>query len=1041
MTLQFTRDGKRLIARSASGVQLLDTEGAPPIQLVDAPVQEVAVVGQEIWIVEASTPVLRRFDARGNAIGATRILWGNPGEGRLIQVGAGGAGALWTASPPAIVRAQEAETVRVPGDADLVVPVSAARWVTCQRRTVTVSEPTAERWREPLIAESQHAIDGATLFDGRAAALLAADDRTGAARQLLVVSLHAPVVQHRLTLVDVEAVRLAILRGFVLFRAGARLTLMDLRFGRVVGEHVSDRPIAEVAIDAAARDIALRWADTDELVLVPAGALFTAPARGILAGAGIVEAAAIEPATEAGETAEAPPINGVNGAVPAPVVAAFHRGPELGSCAALLPRRHTALADPTRVETWLDAYLKLIAAQAGRAIAVAWDAGRLSFPTDGGLPYKTEVGGLLGRSAKLAPQDVGHMTAEVAVARAALRTVEAQLGNCALPLDALAAEFGLSPLAKSIMMTVAAPAFWGEMARLYGILSNDDDRVVCDELLVCQLLTDDARRSEIARELDHDAPLIRHGLLQIAETGMRPFLGLSVEPIVLRRWRARDAAEELEDIRIMHTRCAFDDFLTPAAVKATIIRAVATRPAGGPPRIIIRGRLGSGRHTLLAILAQAAGRTLGVIDAAPVIREPRTRGPRLQAALRRAHVLGMLPCIDGLEHIASDDQVMREVVRELLRAHPGPLAVRLPWDAEPTLEPGYIAIDLPALDGPKRGAAWADALGRSGLFVRDVDELANRYGVGVGVMMRTAEHVSTAQAGEAASAVAPPDAAPALESAIRQHLVTRLRTTASRIGRLATWSQVIMPPDVQTSILELIARIKHHSTVYDRWGFDRLTTSARGVTALFQGGPGTGKTLVATAIANELGMDLYRVDLSRIMSKWIGETEQNLAKLFDAAEDGHAIILFDEADSLFAKRTEVRSSVDRYANLEVNFLLQRLDSFEGAAILTTNFGTAIDTAFKRRLSFRLTFPFPDEDMRERLWRAHLPPELPRTGEFDLGMLARRFRLSGGFIRNAVLRAAFLAAEEHVPMTQEHLEHAIRAEFSEIGKLSESGILE
>jgi SpoVK/Ycf46/Vps4 family AAA+-type ATPase len=220
-----------------------------------------------------------------------------------------------------------------------------------------------------------------------------------------------------------------------------------------------------------------------------------------------------------------------------------------------------------------------------------------------------------------------------------------------------------------------------------------------------------------------------------------------------------------------------------------------------------------------------------------------------------------------------------------------------------------------------------------------------------------------------------------------------------------------------------------------------VLSTARGVTALFQGGPGTGKTLVASAIANELGMDLYRVDLSRIMSKWIGETEQNLAKLFDAAEDGHIIVLFDEADSLFAKRTEVKSSVDRYANLEVNYLLQRLDSFEGIAILTTNFGTSIDNAFKRRLSFRLTFPFPDDEAREALWRSHLPPQVPKTGDFDLAELARKYRLSGGYIRNAALRAAFLAAEELSALTQDHLERAIKAEFREIGKINDSGVLE
>jgi len=292
-------------------------------------------------------------------------------------------------------------------------------------------------------------------------------------------------------------------------------------------------------------------------------------------------------------------------------------------------------------------------------------------------------------------------------------------------------------------------------------------------------------------------------------------------------------------------------------------------------------------------------------------------------------------------------------------------------------------------------------------------------------------------------AATPPggDATRAIEQTVRQHLASRLGEIAQRVDRLVNWSQVVLPADIQDSILELMARIRHRRTVYDTWGFEQVMSTSRGVTALFQGGPGTGKTLVAGAIANELGLDLYRIDLSRVMSKWIGETEQNLAKVFAAAEEGQAILLFDEADSLFAKRTEVRSSVDRYANLEVNYLLQRFDSFEGIAILTTNFGTAIDSAFKRRLSFRLTFPFPDDETRELLWKTHLPETLPREGTFDLADLARRYRMSGGYIRNAALRAAFLAAEERSPLTQDHLERAIRAEFREIGKLADSGVLE
>jgi SpoVK/Ycf46/Vps4 family AAA+-type ATPase len=341
----------------------------------------------------------------------------------------------------------------------------------------------------------------------------------------------------------------------------------------------------------------------------------------------------------------------------------------------------------------------------------------------------------------------------------------------------------------------------------------------------------------------------------------------------------------------------------------------------------------------------------------------------------------------------------------------------------------------------QRLTVWEDSLARHHLYVRDPGELATRYSVGPGVVERACITIANGVAEAPSPSGERVDVAPRLEASVQQHLESRLGNSATRIRRLSTWSQVILPADIQDSLVELIARIKHRATVFDRWGFDQVVTTSRGVTALFQGGPGTGKTLVASAIANELGMDLYRVDLSRIMSKWIGETEQNLAKLFDAAEDGHAIILFDEADSLFAKRTEVRTSVDRYANLEVNFLLQRLDSFEGIAILTTNFGTAIDSAFKRRLSFRLTFPFPDEDAREQIWKAHLPPDLPTVGEFDLADLARRYRLSGCYIRNAALRAAFLAAEEHSPLSQDHLERAIKAEFREIGKLADSGVLE
>jgi hypothetical protein len=1033
--LCFTRDGARLVVRTEDAVRLMATDDSPPLQLTGA-AQAVATVGDEIWIVEGTTATLHRFSETGARLGAPRELWGSSDDGRLVPAAMGSPAALWTAPRAAIVRAGDPVTVAVP-DADFLLPVSPTRWLCARREELSLREPTAERWASPLLAD-QRVVSGAALFDGRLAVLVLAPGgaqtvgRAAAPDQILVISLHNAAPQHRLKLVGVDAIAIASVRGFALFRTGAhRLTLVDLRFGRVVHEHLDSRRILDVAIDATAQRVGISFEGDDgsrSVQIVTVRELFqeAQPSASVRVEDEPREAPSVQPAPVRLQ----PPLEPRE----------FHRHhAALTSLAALAPRPQLDVVEGQAAEALLDRYRELIAALTGRAIARAWDAGRLTFPDEGDMPYRVEVAGLLGRNPSLAAVDVKVAEREVRAARAAVDAAEAATAPQLSPLAALGQEFGLSPVARLVLVAVAAPAQWGEMARLYGILGNDEARPLCDELLLQQILDGEASRVDVARELDRDAPLVLHGLVRPGDGRMRPFIALTVEPLALRRLRGRDLDEDLGDVRIVPSTTTFEAMITTVKVKDAVARALAA-PAAKKPRVVIRGRIGSGRHTMLAILAEATGRRLGAIDATSMVRDLRGRAGQLEAALRRAHVLGLLPVVDGLEHIASDDQVAREQVRDILAQHPGPLAVRLPWDAEPPLPAGYIAIDLPTLSGDQRLVAWNETLARANLFVRDPAELAMRYAVGPGVMARAAEAVAKSEDAHADNG-SPPDVAAAIESAIRQHLETRLRATASRVHRLATWSQVILPPDIQESLLELIARIKHRRIVFDVWGFDSVMSTSRGVTALFQGGPGTGKTLVASAIANELGMDLYRVDVSRIMSKWIGETEQNLAKLFDAAEDGQAIILFDEADSLFGKRTEVRTSVDRYANLEVNYLLQRLDTFEGIAILTTNFGTAIDSAFKRRLSFRLTFPFPDEEMREKLWAGHLPADVPRAGTFDLGGLARRFRLSGGYIRNAALRAAFLAAEEHTPLTQDHLERAIRAEFREIGKLSETGVLE
>jgi len=245
---------------------------------------------------------------------------------------------------------------------------------------------------------------------------------------------------------------------------------------------------------------------------------------------------------------------------------------------------------------------------------------------------------------------------------------------------------------------------------------------------------------------------------------------------------------------------------------------------------------------------------------------------------------------------------------------------------------------------------------------------------------------------------------------------------------------VILDVETRTLVEELLAYAKHRHELAHDWGFEAAMPYGLGLTALFTGPPGTGKTLAATAIAKELGHELYRVDLSQLVSKYIGETEKHLAALFDAASKGGIMLLFDEADSVFGKRTEVRNSVDRYANLEVNYLLQRIERFDGVVILTTNLDKGIDDAFARRIRFKIDFPLPNAEARRRLWRALIPQQVPLSKNVDMEALAQEYELSGGHIKEVVLRAASLALQNGGVVNQEILKRCSNAEYRKLGKL-------
>jgi len=1033
---------------------------------VDIPqVLDFAPVGTEIWVV--TDRLLQRFRTRdGVPVGEHVIDYLDP-RGWILVSSSAPTLPVWLGTPVRSLRMGDGgqPVIQAPGpEGDLLVPLAENRWLAWSGGQLRMWRPIGDAWRTRVGDPAAPAIDGQLVLDGRLFAL--AQQRDGSPElRITVVSTRDGSLHTTVRLPQVVDLRFAARRGFAIAlvssgggsaRTADRLLVVDLRFGRLVRELVLPEDTAELAVDDGMRALGLIDHEGGVRIVSP-DSLTNAAAYG---GDDDDRPAGDErPAN--GDATEPVVTGGGNGAaVAVEVVASVETGAELDELPVEpaepdpvvedepLPTDPLVLLDPVEIAPLattaeivqaLDVRMQWIGARVSAAIADAWDAGRIVHANPLGLPYAEEVAGILRLASGLAPDQLAEAVARAQAAESMMGIADRGRHGRLTPLDVLARDFELSSLAVQILLVVCGPQLRGDYARLYGILANDPGRPLVDEQLVAQILAGGgpAQVAAIARELDADRPLRKYGLISLG-TGSRPFAGLTLEPLVIRTVANQPIEGEPDQyLRIRHGDIALEELQLPRALIRNALRYLARPRPGEATRMVVRGRTGTGRHTLLATLAGQAGRALGVIDTTTVPREP-GRLPRvLEVLLRRAMLRGLIPCVDGLELVSAEDPDTKVQIAAVLREHPGPVALRLPSEAQIPLEPGYLLMDLPSRNEKQRTESWTIAMAHHGIPISDGSELAARYRVGPGVIERVCAEVMRRPD--------PPPTAPAwmaaLDEAVRQHLENRLGTTANRVSRLASWADVVLPEDILDSLLELTARVRHRKKVFETWGFDKSITTARGITALFSGSPGTGKTMVAGVIARDLGLEMYRVDVARITSKWIGETEKNLGSLFDAAEDGQVMLLFDEADSLFAKRTEVKSSVDRYANMEVNYLLQRLDSFEGIAILTTNFGTSIDPAFKRRLSFRVTFPFPDEDMREKLWKALIPPEAPITGAMDFARLSQKFKLSGGYIRNAALRAAFLAAEEGSALTQEHIERAIRMEFREIGKLADSGVLE
>ena len=336
------------------------------------------------------------------------------------------------------------------------------------------------------------------------------------------------------------------------------------------------------------------------------------------------------------------------------------------------------------------------------------------------------------------------------------------------------------------------------------------------------------------------------------------------------------------------------------------------------------------------------------------------------------------------------------------------------------LERPVLTVEVPKPTRVEQRQVWEEAVGENAQRLNGhLDRVVAQFDFSTAAIRTSA----TGSLGE--------DAAAMLWEACRLRARPRLQDLAQRITSNATWVDIVLPAPQLNTLQTIAQHLRQRTRVYDDWGFAEQSNRGLGLSALFSGPSGTGKTLAAEILASELRLDLFRIDLSAVVSKYIGETEKNLRRVFDAAEEGGAVLLFDEADALFGKRSEVKDSHDRYANVEISYLLQRMEAYRGLAILTTNMKQALDPAFLRRLRFIVQFPFPDQSQRAEIWRKIFPAKTP-TDSLEIEKLAR-LAISGGNIRSIALNAAFAAADANEPVRMPHLLGAARLEYEKLEK--------
>lgn len=620
-----------------------------------------------------------------------------------------------------------------------------------------------------------------------------------------------------------------------------------------------------------------------------------------------------------------------------------------------------------------------------------------------------------------------------------------------LPLEMVRERFRLNTFEAEVILVCLAPELEARYQKLFGYLNDDVTQKYPSVDLLLRLLSNPESGVRCRSLLTPSSTLLRSGLLQWVEeqAGGSPLARcLRVDPAVVQfLFQDYNLDSELESVWLEREFPPEAEALWAATpetanlIRPNIADYLEREPLKRDHLVIsVTGRRGSGRRHAVESACWQAGLGVISVDCARLIKHARpdqvlTRAFRDSLLHAAPLVLGNF---DAVTQNAERGPELRVALERLIEERGWILFV---MREEPDAGSAWfsrhrhVAITVPELNNQERMNLWGTLLpAATQLPDHEVNEISDALAVKfrmssgqIAIAFRRAAHSLANSVADAKTWRAE------LHTQAGQISAPRLGSLAKKIKPLYHWEQLVLPQKKKELVRDVVRHVQHRRRVMEEWSFSSLMSRGKGITVLFSGPPGTGKTMAAEVIANALQMDLYRIDLAGVVSKYIGETEKNLSRIFREAEYSDAILFFDEADALFGKRSEVKDAHDRYANIEINYLLQQIENFEGVVVLATNMRQHLDEAFLRRMQIVVEFPVPSGEDRLRIWQQCFPPEAPMSPDVDFSFLARQFELAGGHITNIALWAALLASEEGSSIAMRHCVRATRRELEKIGR--------